>query len=1359
MAHDTRPGSNENEARGILNRIAHCRIDPSRIKMADTIHDGGDTKVIVGTLIPPDTWTVWPPELKVAVKKLELSRNNIAATEEFLYFIHELGLLETLSHPNVIRLVGFVDDEEKGQVWLITPSEANGNVREFLKSGEWDLPERVSLIKDVVSGLEYLHTREPPICHGDLKPPKIIVNSSYRAVISDFESARVKKKGEAAKEEGQPGSPRLTGIKDDGWTSLIARLDLKRENFTVAEYGWTFRWAAPELFGGALQDLPSDMWAIGWICWEIVTGKIPHEGFSESAMIQRVIKRALPTIRDDAKLSHVLQLWSLIQDCWLSNPADRIDISTFCRKVRFIPSATPSCDTSGGQKVRPAALLLKLGRIHDLQNDTAQAESYFRSALDVAIQTKDDNAEANALIRLGEVYNTLSRYPEAEKAFREASEIHSHIGNDFGVANASIGLGVIYNAQLKYSEAEKTFRKAQKIHSRIRNDLGAMGALVDLGDIHDARSRSTEVETAFREAREIFSRTGDNSGATNALISPGDFHDARSKYSEAEKAFREAHQILSGRRGLRDLQQVSWMARWEERIATLIQAMGRRGTKGSPLHDMGNDPSAENVTIGHGEVYDARWRYQEAEIAYREAYQIHSRIHDGLDLGAANALIGLGDIYNAQSKFSEAEKAFREAYEIQSRIGNDLGTANAQIGLGNIYNTRSRYSEAERAFSESHKIYSRIGNNFGAGNALIGLGGIYSARWRYQDAEKAFREAHEIHSRIGNVIGAANAQIGLGRIYSAFLRYSEAKQTFDKAYQIHFRIGNDLGTANALIGLGEIYNARWRYQDAEKAFREAHEIHSRIGHDLGVANALIGLGDIYAAQSKYSKAEQVFREALEIHSRIGNDLGAANALIGLGDIYNAHSRYTEAESAFVEARKIYSRIGNEVRAASAGIHLGETYSTQFKYPEADDALKETLGIVSSVEKLLSTQSVSNDPVEDCDTQSSHSEDEEAKGKQSRIGHDAKMANAQEDLRPTHLPSSTDSDAHTGLENAQDLNYGIGMGTEIVYPENNLDQWSDSEAGYRSPGERLPVASPSPCTALSPTSLAETSDSLHLPGQRMSDDSASSQIASVADTPPKRSRQEQNLSEELTAIARAPAPVTEELVDLLQALGKAAPKAVRNKHKIYSILRVSRDICNRLTEIENPPEHQSDSNIKTLITRAEDYCALLDGLEETLLQLAAILPFEVTAFGADLYSSWSSSRFRLTGILNDLCRPPFSTISSHAQDMADDLLFDDCSWLSRLLYSGIHPEIATQFLDVPPTHPVFAVANGLEYLENQVKCGVPNEPTRGLIIDIATLLAQTLASTSPDDDDDKSLQEKSSLPAEADRDWLIQALAE
>lgn len=67
-------------------------------------------------------------------------------TNLFQGFVNELRVLDQLSHPNIIKIIGFVEDIENRIAWLVFPWEDNGNLRQFLRSGTWELPERVSLV-------------------------------------------------------------------------------------------------------------------------------------------------------------------------------------------------------------------------------------------------------------------------------------------------------------------------------------------------------------------------------------------------------------------------------------------------------------------------------------------------------------------------------------------------------------------------------------------------------------------------------------------------------------------------------------------------------------------------------------------------------------------------------------------------------------------------------------------------------------------------------------------------------------------------------------------------------------------------------------------------------------------------------------------------------------------------------------------------------------------------------------------------------------------------------------------------------------------------------------------------------------
>ncbi|KAG8911102.1 hypothetical protein FRC00_007067, partial [Tulasnella sp. 408] len=156
-------------ARGLelLAALLEKRMSVTDIEFNEEISQDGGTfaDVVAATLV---TRSFGQPRRRVAVKKL---RFISSMTEEkfFCGFVNELRLLDRLSHPNIVKIIGFVEDMENRIVWLVFPWEDNGNLRKFLRSGMWDVPERVSLIEDVALGLEYLHSRQPPICHGDLK--------------------------------------------------------------------------------------------------------------------------------------------------------------------------------------------------------------------------------------------------------------------------------------------------------------------------------------------------------------------------------------------------------------------------------------------------------------------------------------------------------------------------------------------------------------------------------------------------------------------------------------------------------------------------------------------------------------------------------------------------------------------------------------------------------------------------------------------------------------------------------------------------------------------------------------------------------------------------------------------------------------------------------------------------------------------------------------------------------------------------------------------------------------------------------------------------------------------------------------
>ncbi|KIO21344.1 hypothetical protein M407DRAFT_29061, partial [Tulasnella calospora MUT 4182] len=447
-------------ARERLDHLSGFRLSWDEISFpSSTSHRGGKAKVVQATVRREAG-----NEETVAVKKLYYHK-DMEIRKFSNEFVHEVELLAGLSHENIVRLIGFAEQLEQGEAWIVLSWHPNGNVREFLVTGELEIPERISLIKDTFGGLMYLHSRNPPICHGDLKSLNILVSSSYRAIITDFGSARVRDElaeRVVPEDRGPATSQSLTG------EEAKIRVGATGNQLTLTGPAWSLRWAPPEVVNGAITSLPGDMWSAGWVCWEIMTNEFPFPKLNlERAIALTVIRGKVPSTHDDAQLSQITALCSLMTDCWKFDPIDRPGVAQCQNEVAWMPSTPPS-----GVKTPSIELLLQMGELHLSHGRQEEAASLFQQALAVGGSAGGSEGIAKALFALGRTYYLQTKCSESEESFVQAQQIFTRIGDDQGRAAALQGLGELYRLQTRYSEAEESFVQAQQIFTRIGNDQG-----------------------------------------------------------------------------------------------------------------------------------------------------------------------------------------------------------------------------------------------------------------------------------------------------------------------------------------------------------------------------------------------------------------------------------------------------------------------------------------------------------------------------------------------------------------------------------------------------------------------------------------------------------------------------------------------------------------------------------------------------------------------------------------------------------------------------------------------------------------------------------------------------------------------
>lgn len=98
-----------------------------------------------------------------------------------------------------------------------------------------------------------------------------MVSSDCSAVITDLGSARKLELCSGTKNPTTiiPPNPLVDEHMNQNWKQPLVQLEEFGRFITLTGLGFTVRWAAPEVLAHERFSLASDMWAFGWICWEV----------------------------------------------------------------------------------------------------------------------------------------------------------------------------------------------------------------------------------------------------------------------------------------------------------------------------------------------------------------------------------------------------------------------------------------------------------------------------------------------------------------------------------------------------------------------------------------------------------------------------------------------------------------------------------------------------------------------------------------------------------------------------------------------------------------------------------------------------------------------------------------------------------------------------------------------------------------------------------------------------------------------------------------------------------------------------------------------------------------------------------
>ncbi|XP_062509749.1 uncharacterized protein LOC134185881 [Corticium candelabrum] len=240
-------------------------------------------------------------DLTVAVKTLKCPEDENDVYE----FEREIQFMQTMRHSNIVMFLGAGKFSDKDTPFIVIEYLEDGSVRDLLDKVDQVITVRQKLCfcADVAKGMSFLHTRNPPRIHRDLKCSNVLVSRNGTIKIADFGLGR------------QITGSRQTKVRN---TTDTTPLNTSFQ-MSVLDIG-TVRWRAPELCERKAYSTAVDVYSFGIVMWEIWTGELPFGEYRFDYQVDDAVSAGgRPHIPSDTPTDYR----QLIIDCWQHAPSNR----------------------------------------------------------------------------------------------------------------------------------------------------------------------------------------------------------------------------------------------------------------------------------------------------------------------------------------------------------------------------------------------------------------------------------------------------------------------------------------------------------------------------------------------------------------------------------------------------------------------------------------------------------------------------------------------------------------------------------------------------------------------------------------------------------------------------------------------------------------------------------------------------------------------------------------------------------------------------------------------------------------------------------------------------------------------------
>jgi serine/threonine-protein kinase len=678
-------------------------------------------------------------EQRVALKVLKRGLD----TEEIVgRFRRERQILADLEHPNVARILDGGTTED-GLPYLVAEHVEGTPIDLYCERMQLSVERRLELFCQVCDAVQFAHQNF--VVHRDLKAANILIAEGGVPKLLDF------------------GIAKILSPDGDDFHRTVAGL-----HFMTPEV------ASPEQIRGERVTTASDVYSLGVLLYDLLTGKNPHTARGTSrAAVERAVREELPerpSLAASPELRRTLRgdLDNILLKALRKEPERRYGTAReLADDIRRYLTDLPVTASGDAWSYRLPKLLKrhKVAAI-SVAVIVSLAIAFTVAAVSLLSQTTRERQRAQRVSTFLEELLTLSdpgRARGEDLTVREAldngrkrifdgledePELRAELMDTMARVYLSLGL---------YDDARDLFQEALKLRTQVlgRDDLlvaetlhGFADTMRSLGDT-GATERLLRRALAIQRSRHAEDHPEYLKGLNNLAI----LYEEREDYHEAERLHREV-------------------------LTTKRRILGPE------------DPEVAVTLHNLAKLLFLQGEYTEAEARYREALEIRERHHGAVSLEVARTLNGLASAVEALGRLDEAEELYRRSLEIRRKFYPE-GHPEVAFTLSNLamlLQDRGELDAAEPLFREALTTLEKFLPATHPSRAIVmrNLASLLTAEGKAVEAEQVARRAVEI-LRNGAEPGSwrvADAESVLGGALDALGRYEEATPLILGSYSL-----------------------------------------------------------------------------------------------------------------------------------------------------------------------------------------------------------------------------------------------------------------------------------------------------------------------------------------------------------------------------------------------------------------------------------------------------------------------------------------------------------------------------------------------------------------------------------------------